>query len=144
VHVPGGGSWAPLSADGIRGGKDRFHMRGRAVAEYAHKELPPVIHQALMLNGLAVEDIDRWVMHQANPKLLIELTSKLGIDPARVPLTAPAYGNLGAASAAVTLAETHALNPFKTGDRLMLAALGGGMQAIAVPCLWFEEEEKAA
>jgi 3-oxoacyl-[acyl-carrier-protein] synthase-3 len=137
VEVPGGGTREPLSAESIADGRDRFHMQGREVAEYARTALPEVVARLLRGSGYAVGDVALWVMHQANPVLLGEIVKDVGIDPARVPLTAPRYGNSGAASIAVTLGEAVAAGKLARGDLVVFGAIGGGMATGAVLMRWY-------
>jgi 3-oxoacyl-[acyl-carrier-protein] synthase-3 len=137
VEVPAGGTRTPLTARARRAGRHLFRMDGRAVSDYALRVLPEVIGDALADSGLALGDIDRFVFHQPNVRLLEKLTAELGIDPDRVPITARELGNTGAASIPLTLDRTHRERPLRRGERVLLAALGGGMTAAAAVLVWF-------
>lgn len=137
VQVPGGGTARPLDASALESGEHLFEMDGRAVRDYVLTMLPKLIDEVLTEAGLTLDDIDRIVFHQANTRLLELITQELGLDPARVPLTAPQYGNTGAASIPVTLHDSHRSQPLRRGERLLLAGVGGGMTAGAAVLTWY-------
>ncbi|MBL1077526.1 ketoacyl-ACP synthase III [Nocardia sp. 2] len=114
-----------------------FRMDGRAVRDYVLTTLPKIIDEALGESGLTLADMDRIILHQANTRLLEACVRELGVDPARVPLTAPRYGNTGAASIPLTLHASHLERPLQRGERLLLAGVGGGMSAGAVVLTWY-------
>jgi 3-oxoacyl-[acyl-carrier-protein] synthase-3 len=112
-------------------------MKGRPVREYALRTIPKVIREALDSAGLRLEEVDRFILHQANTRLVEECCRELRVDPARVPLTAPHFGNTAAASIPLTLRMEHERRPFQRGERLVLAGVGGGMTAGAVIVRWY-------
>ncbi|GAA3047575.1 hypothetical protein GCM10020000_29630 [Streptomyces olivoverticillatus] len=112
-------------------------MRGRDVRDYVLRTFPKVISEALAESGLRIEDIGRFVFHQANTRLIETCVREMGIDPARVPLTAPFLGNTAAASIPLTLHHEHTRQPFRRGEHLLLAAVGGGMTAGAAVVTWY-------
>jgi 3-oxoacyl-[acyl-carrier-protein] synthase-3 len=83
------------------------------------------------------DDIDRVIMHQGNTRLVETLARELGMSMDKVPLTAPEYGNTGAASIPITMHRANAERPFERGERLLLAAVGGGMTAGAAVLVWY-------
>ncbi|MFJ2828014.1 3-oxoacyl-ACP synthase III family protein [Streptomyces sp. NPDC087263] len=137
VEVPAGGTRKPLTPQAYRAGEHLFRMDGRAVAQYAVKVLPEVVQDALTTAGIGLDDIDRFIFHQPNVRLLEKLTAELGIDPDRVQVTATEFGNTGAASVPITLRAAQEKRPFRRGERILLAAVGGGMTAAAVVLVWF-------
>lgn len=137
VEVPAGGTRKPLTPEARAAGEHLFKMDGRPVAEYALRALPEVIGATLADDGLSIEDIDRFIFHQANVRLLENITSELKLDPDRVPMTAPQYGNTGAASIPITMRDAQLRRPFRRGERILLAAVGGGMTAAATVLTWF-------
>jgi 3-oxoacyl-(acyl-carrier-protein) synthase III len=137
VEVQGGGTACPLDAAGIEAGRQYFRMRGRAVREYVDAELPRVITGAIDAAGWAMHDVDRFILHQANPRMLEQLAAVMGIHSSRMPLTAPEYGNSGAASMPVTLWETNCERPIGRGEKIVFAGVGGGMTAGAIATVWY-------
>lgn len=137
VEVTAGGTRRPLDAQAREAGEHLFRMKGRPVREYAMRTLPKVIGEALDSAGLRLEDVDRLILHQANTRMVEECYRELGVDPSRVPLTAPRFGNTAAASIPLTLRTEHERRPFRRGELLVLAGVGGGMTAGAVVVRWY-------
>ncbi|MBT2413698.1 ketoacyl-ACP synthase III [Streptomyces sp. ISL-12] len=137
VEVPAGGTAKALDQEAYAAGEHLFRMDGRAVRDYVLTTLPKLVGEVLDESGLTLDDIDRVVFHQANTRLLEQCSRDLGLDPARVPLTAPRYGNTGAASIPVTLHDAHLRQPLRRGERVLLAGVGGGMSAGAAVMTWY-------
>ncbi|MFJ5222356.1 3-oxoacyl-ACP synthase III family protein [Streptomyces sp. NPDC088400] len=137
VEVPAGGTRKPLTPEARAAGEHLFKMDGRPVTEYALRTLPEIIGAAVADCGLSIEDIDQFIFHQANVRLLEKITSELKLDPDRVPITAAEYGNTGAASIPITMRKAQMRRPFQRGERILLAAVGGGMTAAATVLTWF-------
>ncbi|MDX6348399.1 MAG: acetoacetyl-CoA synthase [Streptomyces sp.] len=137
VEVVAGGTREAADSAAREAGRHLFRMDGRAVRDYALQAVPKVVGEALDAAGLAVDDIGRVVMHQGNTRLVEALARQLGVDMDRVPVTAPRYGNTGAASIPVTLQAAHASRPFRRGEHVLLAAVGGGMTAGAAVLTWY-------
>ncbi|MFE3001798.1 3-oxoacyl-ACP synthase III family protein [Nocardia sp. NPDC059246] len=114
-----------------------FRMDGRAVRDYVLTTLPKLIAEALAESGFTLDELDRIILHQANTRLLETCIEELGLDPAKVPLTAPRYGNTGAASIPITLHSSQLERPLRRGERLLLAGVGGGMSAGAAILTWY-------
>ncbi|MCU1647861.1 MAG: fabH 3 [Nocardia sp.] len=121
----------------VPAGGQLFRMDGRAVRDYVLTTLPKLIAEALGESGFALADMDRIILHQANTRLLETCIRELGMDPTRVPLTAPRYGNTGAASIPITLHSSHLERPLQRGERILLAGVGGGMSAAAAVLTWY-------
>lgn len=137
VEVTAGGTREPLDEAARAAGRHLFRMNGPAVLGYAMQSVPKMIHEALDASGFELADMDRVVLHQGNTRMLQGLARHLGVDPAKVPLTAPKWGNTGAASIPVTLQDAHRQRPFERGERVLLAAVGGGMTAGASVLTWY-------
>lgn len=137
VQVQGGGSARPLSAMRLADGDDRFRMHGPEVARYVRETLPRVIADVLIDASLNIEDIDRLVCHQANPRLVRRLASDMGVPHERVPIIGDRYGNSGSGSVGVALVHSHDERPIARGEHVLLAAVGGGMTAAAALLRWY-------
>ncbi|MFG1869289.1 3-oxoacyl-ACP synthase III family protein [Micromonospora arborensis] len=137
IGIYAGGSRLPLTPERYAEGGQFTRMDGRAVAAFVLQTLPKVIDSALEKAGVGLHDIDRFVFHQANGRLLAGLGKKLGIDPDRVPTTVSRFGNSGVASLPVTLVQAHRERPFQRGETLLLAAVGAGMTAGAAVVTWY-------
>lgn len=137
VEVKAGGTREPLTAEGIEAGDHFFRMEGGVVREYVEANLPALIRQVVDECGLRIEDVSRFVMHQANPKLLRHLASTLEVSPSKVPVTGDWYGNSGAASILVTLTESGSCDAYQRGEHVVLAAVGGGLSTGVMALRWY-------
>lgn len=140
VIVDAGGSRAPATAERIARGEHFFRMSGRNTREYAMRTIPEIIRRTLHKAGISARMVDRFVVHQANARLLEAIRKELGIndgDDRRCPITARFFGNTAAASIPFTLDASGRAHPFQQGERVMLAAVGGGYSAGAVLLNWY-------
>lgn len=140
VMVMAGGSRAPTTADRIARGEHFFRMSGRKAREFAMRALPEVIGRTLEKAGISVGMIDRFIVHQANVRIIENLRKELGVhdgDERRCPTTATYFGNTAAASIPLTLDISQRAHAFQKGERVMLAAVGGGYSAGAVLLNWY-------
>ncbi|MGG8407628.1 ketoacyl-ACP synthase III [Streptomyces sp. 12297] len=127
IRVPAGGSRMPARLQPSDDPAHYFAMHGRAVREFVTEQLPPAVKEILAVSGLAPDDVQHFVPHQANGQMLAEIAPSLGLTAARHHLVVEEYGNTGAASVPVTLDAARRAGAFRTGDNLLLAAFGGGM-----------------
>jgi 3-oxoacyl-[acyl-carrier-protein] synthase-3 len=103
-----------------------LRMEGRAVFKHAVAMITDVIEDAFRATGYAAEDIDWFVPHQANQRIIDDSAKKLGIAPEKVVSTVAQHGNTSAASIPLALAVAVADGRIKRGDLVMLEAMGGG------------------
>jgi 3-oxoacyl-(acyl-carrier-protein) synthase III len=137
VQVRGGGSRFPLTAQTLDAGDHYFRMDGGVVRDYVEENLPESIRQVVADSGLTMDEVSRFILHQANPKLLRKLAATLDIPESRVPITGDMYGNSGAASILVTLAESGIREEYKRDEVLVLGAVGGGLSTGVMSLRWY-------
>jgi 3-oxoacyl-(acyl-carrier-protein) synthase III len=125
IRVPGGGSRIPASAESVRLGEHFFTMNGRGVREFVQREVPAATMAFLADHNVDPAAVRHFIPHQANRRLIESLADELALPAARTHLTVDRYGNTGAASLPVTMADARA--EFAAGDLVLLAAFGGGM-----------------
>ncbi len=101
-------------------------MAGREVFRHAVKNLSEVVEEALTANGLKAADIDWLVPHQANKRILDSTARKLGFDPKKMVVTIDHHANTSAASIPLALGEASSDGRIKTGDIVLVEAMGGG------------------
>lgn len=102
-------------------------MNGREVFRYAVNNLVNIVHEAVEFNNLVVDDIDWLVPHQANKRILDSTAKKLGLSPDKVIVTLDRHANTSAASIPLALDEAVKDGRVKTGDLVLLEAMGGGL-----------------
>jgi 3-oxoacyl-[acyl-carrier-protein] synthase III len=113
-----------------------LRMEGRAVFKHAVAMVSDVIEDAFKTTGYTAEDIDWFVPHQANKRIIDDTAKKLGLAPEKVVLTVDRHGNTSAASIPLALAVAVADGRIKRGDLVMLEAMGGGFTWGAVLVRW--------
>ncbi len=101
-------------------------MNGNLVFKHAVVRFPEVIREALNTNGLAPEDIDLLVPHQANLRISEYVRQQMGMSEDKVFNNIQKYGNTTAASIPIALCEAWESGRIKTGDLVCLAAFGSG------------------
>jgi len=111
-------------------------MEGRAVFKHAVAMITDVIDEAFKATGYAAKDIDWFVPHQANKRIIDDSAHKLGIDPKKVVITVDRHGNTSAASIPLALCDAVADGRIKRGDLVLLEAMGGGFTWGSVLLRW--------
>jgi 3-oxoacyl-[acyl-carrier-protein] synthase III len=113
-----------------------LRMEGREVFRHAVAMITDVVEDAFKVAGYSVVDIDWFVPHQANKRIIDGSAHKLGIDPAKVVTTVDRHGNTSAASIPLALADAVADRRIKRGDLILLEAMGGGFTWGAALVRW--------
>jgi len=113
-----------------------LRMEGREVFRHAVAMITDVVEDAFKAAGYGVADIDWFVPHQANKRIIDGSAHKLGIDPAKVVTTVDRHGNTSAASIPLALADAVADRRIKRGDLILLEAMGGGFTWGAALVRW--------
>jgi 3-oxoacyl-[acyl-carrier-protein] synthase III len=102
-------------------------MDGPEVYRRAVAVMTQVTHEAVAAAGLELADIDLFVYHQANARILRAVGQRLGLDPDRVVDYVARYANTSAASLPIALATAAAEGRLRPGHRVLLAAFGAGL-----------------
>ncbi|MBW3662820.1 MAG: beta-ketoacyl-ACP synthase 3 [Actinobacteria bacterium] len=122
--VPAGGSRTPRSSEP----RDHLlHMHGREVYRHAVRRMAASSLAVLDAAGLTPDDVDLFVGHQANARILDAVTARVGIDPARAHVTVDRHANTSAASIPLALADAAAAGRIAPGARVLVTAFGGGL-----------------
>jgi 3-oxoacyl-[acyl-carrier-protein] synthase-3 len=111
-------------------------MQGRDVFRHAVTNIAAAIAASAEASGIAVGEIDWFVPHQANQRILDGTARKLGIDPDKVISTVALHGNTSAASVPLALATGVKDGRIKRGDLVLLEAMGGGFTWGAALLRW--------
>jgi 3-oxoacyl-[acyl-carrier-protein] synthase III len=113
-----------------------LRMEGREVFRHAVAMITDVVEDAFKTSGTTVADIDWFVPHQANKRIIDGSAHKLGIPPSKIVTTVDRHGNTSAASIPLALADAVADRRIKRGDLLLLEAMGGGFTWAAALVRW--------
>jgi 3-oxoacyl-[acyl-carrier-protein] synthase-3 len=114
----------------------KVRMEGRAVFKHAVAMISDVVFDVFKSTGYTAADIDWFVPHQANKRIIDDSARKLGIAPEKIVTTVDRHGNTSAASIPLAVAVAVADGRIKRGDLLLLEAMGGGFTWGAALLRW--------
>jgi 3-oxoacyl-[acyl-carrier-protein] synthase-3 len=136
IIFPAGGSARPTTPQTVAEGGHFVHMAGKEVYKYATRQLAESSQAALRAAGLTVADVDQFLFHQANIRIIESVQNAVGIPADKTYLNIERYGNTSAASVPMALVEAIAEDRIQPGDRLLMAAFGAGYTAGAAVVEW--------
>jgi len=113
-----------------------LRMNGREVFRHAVAMVTDVMNDAFAATNMTADDLDWFVPHQANERIIDASAEKLGIAPAKIVKTVAFHGNTSAASIPLALATAVADGRIKRGDAVMIEAMGGGFTWGAAIIRW--------
>lgn len=113
-----------------------LRMNGREVFRHAVQKISGVIEETLVMTGYAADEIDLFVPHQANQRILDGIAKKLGVDPEKIVMTLDKHGNTSAASIPLALNDAFERHKIKDGSLILMEAMGGGFTWGAVLARW--------
>ncbi len=117
-----------LRLPGIETGQRGFiSMEGTEVFKFAVQAVPYCMDQVLARAGCSVEEVDFFVFHQANARIIDLVVKKYGIPPEKYYKNIQNYGNTSSASIPLVLAELQAAGRLHSGSRILLVGFGGGL-----------------
>ena len=109
------------------GERSLVHMEGQATYKFAVTTVPKLIESVVKKAGLTLEDIDVFICHQANARIVDIISRKLGIAHDKCYMNMSEYGNTSSASIPIVLNELNEKGLIERGDKLLLTGFGGGM-----------------
>lgn len=136
LKVSGGGSRMPSSEQSISEKQHYIHMAGNDVFKFAVRIMGSAAEDALAKAGLAKEDVDLLIPHQANIRIIQSALNRLNLAEEKAMINLDKYGNMSAASIPVALAEAVEQNRVKEGDTLVFVGFGGGLTWGASVLVW--------
>jgi 3-oxoacyl-[acyl-carrier-protein] synthase-3 len=136
LYMPGGGSRHPATRDTVDARMHYAKMKGNEVFKVAVRMFVESTATLLERNGLRAADVDLFVPHQANLRIIEAAIKRVGLPMDRVFVNVDRYGNTGAASVYVALEEAVSAGRVKRGDLVLLAAFGGGFAWGATLVRW--------
>jgi 3-oxoacyl-[acyl-carrier-protein] synthase-3 len=127
LYVPAGGSRAPASEETLHARQHYVKMNGREVFKFATRILVSSAEELLERCGRSVADVDVYVPHQANVRIIDHAARKLGVPEDRVVVNADRYGNTSSASIPLALADAAAEGRLKQGALVLMTGMGAGL-----------------
>ena len=136
IAVPGGGSRMPPSEKTIAERMQCIKMKGHETFKVAVRNLEEIARETLAANHLHVKDLDLYIPHQANLRILTAVMERLGLPAEKVMLNLDRYGNTSAASIPIALDEAVRAGRIKDGSLVMLGAFGAGLTWASAMIRW--------
>ncbi len=127
IALPAGGSRIPASFESVERNQHYLQMNGREVYKFAVRCIPKAIEEAVQRANVAIEDVDWFIPHQANIRIIDAAAERLGQPREKFFINVDRYGNTSSASVPVALYEAVRGGRIKQGDLAVLVAFGGGL-----------------
>jgi 3-oxoacyl-[acyl-carrier-protein] synthase-3 len=136
LYMPGGGSLHPSSAETVAEKMHYVHQDGPAVYKFAVRKMAEATEMVLANNGLTGKDVDCFIPHQANKRIIVSTAERLGIPIERVIINIDRYGNTTAATIPLAMQTATEEGRLKKGDLVLLASAGAGFTVAATLLQW--------
>ena len=127
LYMPAGGSRAPATAETVAGRQHFAKMNGREVFKFATRVLVDSAEKILDECDVPVEDVDVYVPHQANVRIIDHARKKLGIPEERTVVNVDRFGNTSSGSIPLALADAEGDGRLKEGEMVLMTGMGAGL-----------------
>lgn len=136
ITIPAGGSRTPTTAETVEEKRHTLRMQGAPLFRLAVKRLEQAIREAVKEFGIDLQDVAQLVVHQANGRILNQLTKRLGVLPERVCSVIGRYGNTSSASLPIALDHAVRSGRIHPHDIVLMGSFGGGVTWAAGVVRW--------
>jgi 3-oxoacyl-[acyl-carrier-protein] synthase-3 len=136
IWLPSGGSRSPASGQTLARGEHYVRMEGKETYRYATKTMATTALKAIERAGWQPEEIDLFIPHQANVRIIESVAKGLGLPMSKMFVNLDRYGNTSAASVPIALAEAVDSGRIKIGDKVVLVAFGAGLTSGGIAMEW--------
>lgn len=136
LYMPGGGSLNPASHETVDKKMHYIHQDGKNVFKYAVKKMAEMTERILQKNGLSGKDVDCFIAHQANRRIISATAERLGMPMEKVIINIDRYGNTTAGTLPLAMQTALEEGKLKKGDLVLLAAVGAGFTSGATLVRW--------
>lgn len=126
LQMPAGGSRMPSTEETVKKKLHYVHQDGSQVFKYAIRKMSEACKRILERNSLSVSDLDLFISHQANRRIIEAAANRLGLDPDKVLINIDRYGNTTAATIPLATADAIQQGKLKKGGLVLYAAAGAG------------------
>ena len=134
--MPAGGSLNPATHETVAHRMHYVHQDGQAVFKFAVRKQAEVCERLLERNGLTGKDIDVFIPHQANRRIITATAERLGLRPDAVVVNIERYGNTTAGTIPLAMNTAGEQGKLKKGRLVMLASVGAGFTVGATLMRW--------
>jgi 3-oxoacyl-[acyl-carrier-protein] synthase-3 len=136
LYMPGGGSLHPSSAETVAEKMHYVHQDGPAVYKFAVRKMAEATETVLAKNGVTGKDVDCFIPHQANKRIIQSTAERLGLPMERVVINIDRFGNTTAATIPLAMHTAMEEGRVKKGDLVLLASAGAGFTVAATLLQW--------
>ena len=136
LECPGSAHAPWITAEMMEEGRTYPKMKGRLVFKHALEKLPPVIQEALSQNRMTLGDIDLFIFHQANLRIIEHVAAQMEIPPEKIYNNIQEYGNTTAASIPIALHEAVQKGLLRHGQHVLMASFGSGFTWASAVIRW--------
>ncbi len=136
LYMPGGGSRNPPTHETVDQKMHYVHQDGQAVFKYAVRKMAEVCEKILARNGFKGSDVDVFIPHQANKRIITATADRLSMRPESVIINIDRYGNTTAATIPLAMDTACQEGKLKKGNLVLLASVGAGFTAGATLLRW--------
>jgi 3-oxoacyl-[acyl-carrier-protein] synthase-3 len=144
IWLPAGGAKAPPGIETVNRGEHFIRMEGRETYRFATRTLATTALAAIHQAGLEPSDIDLFIPHQANIRIIEAVAKGLELPMERMFVNVDRYGNTSAASIPIALAEAVDSGRVKIGDHVVMVAFGAGFTSGAIALQWTADPSRGA
>lgn len=134
--LPAGGSKLPASHETVDQRKHFVHQEGKVVFKYATRKMPELCVKLLERNGLTGDDVDVFIPHQANLRIITSAVDRLKMPMDRVVVNIDQFGNTTAGTLPLAIESAIQRGQLKKGDLVLMATVGAGFSAGAMLLRW--------
>lgn len=136
LYMPGGGSLHPSTHETVDKKMHFVHQDGQAVFKFAVRKMGEVCEKLLARNGITAKDIDCFIPHQANQRIIKATAERVGLRPESVIINIDRYGNTTAGTIPLAMQTAREEGRLKKGDLVLLASVGAGFTVGATLLRW--------
>jgi len=136
LYMPGGGSLNPSTHETVDKKMHFVHQEGQSVFKFAVKKMAEVCETLLLRNNVKASDIDCFIPHQANQRIIKATSERLGLKPESVIINIDRYGNTTAGTIPLAMQTAREEGKLKKGDLVLLASVGAGFTVGATLLRW--------
>ena len=136
LYMPGGGSLHPASHETVDQKMHYIHQDGQQVFKYAVKKMAEMTERVLQKNGLTGADVDCFIAHQANRRIIVATADRLKMPMEKVIINIDRYGNTTAGTIPLAMQTAVDEGKLKKGSLVLLAAVGAGFTSGATLLRW--------
>ncbi|HEX6797342.1 MAG TPA: beta-ketoacyl-ACP synthase III [Ktedonobacterales bacterium] len=136
LWIPAGGSAEPITEEAVRERRHLVQMNGNEVFKFATRIMGTAMEEALHNAGMSAGDMDLFIPHQANLRIIDSASKRLGLPPEKVFINIEKYGNTSAAAIPIAMCEAIDQGRIKPGSHIGMVAFGGGLTWAAAVVKW--------